>query len=565
MSYVPSIFGASTVRIGYTRAHQSGSAAESLSTRSTSSGDREAMVAVRDALADVINALGESSRILASARSSIVNAPATTSSTSDTGLSTEGTATTLTSSEEVNSTPTSFTPRGPGWDKSVTSELTVGGVYDGSEGDSDLHVKVRRIWGDGEVGEDWVQIQVKIDGDTTYNGYLSPTYEPGTEIDVGKGMTISFSEGTLKKDADAYTDLYVSQDSALDPDAAFSGVRNDHPELEEGYTITDGSFELNGETIAVNADDSLNDVLDRINASDAGVTAAYDTNTEKITLTQETLGAEPTIEFANDTSGFVTAMKLDTATGVPGQDSEAEVVMADAAVFESVSSGSILVNGESIAIDVDADTLDDVISRINASDAGVTASLSSDAQTFTITNDDNSAELVLDSNGTEFFAALNVAEDTYQPTIARGVTESRAEVVGDAVASFADALNALFDRSENGLGDSTFLSSVRNDVQIAVGDVFNEDGPRFRTDYGITFDFREEADQVVSFNWAARARLENLMRTGGRGADVYGLFLGGNSSVNLGMQEQLSQVLQSAQSDIDSLLGPVGNYLDTFL
>ncbi len=565
MSYVPSIFGASTVRIGYTRAHQSGSAAESLSTRSTSSGDREAMVAVRDALVDVINSLGESSRVLASARSSIVNGPATTSSTSDTGLSTEGTATTMTSTEEVNATPTSFSPRGPGWDKSVTSELTVGGVYDGSQGDTNLHVKVRRIWGDGEVGEDWVQIRVKIDDTTTYDGYLSPSYEPGTEIDVGKGMTISFSEGTLKRGADAYTDLYVSQDAEIDPDAAFDGVRNAHPELEDGYTISDGSFELNGETIAVNASDSLNDVLDRINASDAGVTAAYDAVTEKITLTQETLGSEPTIEFANDTSGFVTAMKLDTASPVAGADNEAASVMAGVDEFSGVSSGSILINGESIAIDVDSDSLNDVISRINASDAGVTASLSADAQTFTITADDNSADLVLDSNGTEFFAAVNVAEDTYEPTIARGVTESRAEAVGDAVASFADTLNALFDRSANGLGDSTFLSSVRNDVQIAIGDVFNEDGPRFRTDYGITFDFREEADEVVSFNWAARARMENMLRTGGRGADVYELFLGGTSAAASGVDEELSQVLQSAQSDIDSLLGPVGNYLDLWL
>ena len=133
------------------------------------------------------------------------------------------------------------------------------------------------------------------------------------------------------------------------------------------------------------------------------------------------------------------------------------------------------------------------------------------------------------------------------------------------MASFAEALNHLFDRSGDGLGDSTFLSSVRNEVQIAIGDVFNDDGPRFRTDYGVTFDFREEADQVVSFNWAARARMENMLRTGGRGADVYELFLGGASAASRGIEEQLSQVLQSAQRDIDSLLGSVGNYLDMWL
>ena len=564
MTYIPSIFNASTVRLSYTRAHESGSAAESLSIRSSTSSNRDQMIAIRDALADVISSLGESARVLSSARSSIINAPASVDSTSDIGLSTEGSATTVTSSEEVNSTPTSFTPRGPDWDNSSTSEVTVGGVYDGSHGDGTLQVTIRRAYGSYEVGEDWIQVRARIDGDDLRQWYLSPSYEPGTEESIGAGLTLSFSEGTLLRNADAYTDVYVSQDGELDPDAAFNGVRNAHPELEDGYSVTDGSFDVNGETIAVNETDSLNDVIDRINASDAGVTAAYDAVAETVTLTNDESGSQ-TITLANDTSGFLAAMKLDTATPVLGSDNEASSVMSAVDAFADVTSGSILINGESIAIDVNADSLQDVIGRINASDANVTAALSADAQTLTFTNDDNSADLTVDSNGTNFFAAVNVTEDTYNPTIARGVTESRAEVVGDAVASFAEALNHLFDRSGDGLSDSTFLSSIRNDVQIAVGDVFNEDGPRFRTDYGITFDFREEADEVVSFNWAARARLENSLRTGGRGADVYELFLGGNSQVSRGIEARLDEVLQAAQSDIDAFLGPLGTNLDVWL
>ncbi len=564
MTYIPSIFNAATIRLGYTRAHESGSAAESLSFRSSTSSNRDQMIAVRDALADVINALGESSRVLASARSSIINAPASVESSSDIGLSTEGSATTVTSTEEVNSTATSFTPRGPGWDNSSTSEVTVGGVYDGSYGDDELRITIRRAYGSYEVGEDWIQVRARMGGDTLRQWYLSPSYEPGTEESIGAGLTLSFSEGTLRRGADAYTDVYTSVDSEIDPDAAFNGVRNAHPELEDGYTVTDGSFDVNGETIAVNETDSLNDVIDRINASDAGVTAAYDAVAETVTLTNDETGSQ-TITLENDTSGFLAAMKLDSATPVLGSDNEAASIMSTVDEFSGVTTGSILINGESIAIDVNTDSLQDVITRINASDAGVTASLSADAQTLTLENDDNSAELTIDSNGTGFFAAVNLAEDTYEPTIARGVTESRAEAVSDAVASFSDSLNALFDRSGEGLSDSTFLSSVRNDVQIAVGDVFNENGPRFRTDYGITFDFREEAEEVVSFNWAAQARLENLLRTGGRSADVYELFLGGNSSVDSGIQSSLNEVLQAAQSDIDAYLGPLGTNLDIWL
>ena len=566
MSVITPLFGGSP-QVSFTRAHRTtATTATTAYGSSTSSSNRDEMIGIRDALTDLIDSLNDVSRLLGAGRASIVNRAATVSSSADTGLSTQGTATTLSSDEEVNSTATSFSPRGPTWDNASTSELTIGGVYDGSQGDTQLRIRVDRPSGNSVVGQDSFRVRIYDGGDNLETFWVDASYNPGEEITTGTGLTLSFGEGYVRRGADAYVDVYTSQDSELDPDAAFDGVRNAHPELEEGYSITDGSFDVNGETIAVNSSDSLNDVLDRINASDAGVTATYDAITEQVTLTNDENGSE-TITLANYTSGFLAAMKLDTATPELGSDNEAASVMSSVAEFAGVTAGSILINGTSIDIDPDADSLNDVIDRINASDAGVTALLSVDAQTVTLTNDSVTADLVIDSNGTGLFEALNIDDSQeYEPVSPRGTTETTAESVSDAIATFAEAFNALFDdEGSDSLGDSAFLSDLRGDIQLAVADVFGSDGPRFSTNYGVSFNFAESASEAFGYNLNSQTRTEDLLRTGGTGADIYELFLGGSSSVDDGLQETLVSVLEGAREDLNTLLGPAGTFLDIWL
>ena len=563
---INSIFS-STASVRFTRAHAATSTASTDLSLESGNTTRNALISLRDSITDLLGSLNQSSTVLASARASITNEAASTNSTSDIGLSTEGTATTMSSADEVNTTPTSFSPFGPDWDDSSTSELTVSGTYDGSRGDTELRIRARRSEGGHEIGEDRIQIRIRDNdtGTTLETFWIEESDPPGTEYTTTTGLVLSFSAGTLRRNADAYVDVYDTVDSEIDADKPLNGVRNDNPNLEDGFAVTAGSFDVNGETIAVAAADTVNDVLQRINDSAAGVTAAYDAGTEQVTLTQETLGSEATIVLENDTSGFLAAMKLDTASQVLGMDSEAEVAMDQVAEFASVTSGSILVNGESVVIDVTSDSLQNVVDRITASDAGVRATLSADAQTVTLQNLSASADLVLDSNGTAFFEALNITEDTYEPVEVRGVTESRAETASEAVIAFAEAFNALYDDSRDGLPASSFLTSLRQDLQLAVADQWGTDGPRFNTTYGIAFNFTEGNDEVMNFGWAAQNRMESLLRTGGTGADVYELFLGGTSSVSEGLQERITGVLEAMQSDLNTMLGPVGTFLDIWL
>ena len=81
--------------------------------------------------------------------------------------------------------------------------------------------------------------------------------------------------------------------------------------------VTSGSFTINGVQITVdNTTDNLHSVIERINASAAGVVASYNSATGQITLTSKNTGAQSiVVGSASDTSNFLTATGLTSASG----------------------------------------------------------------------------------------------------------------------------------------------------------------------------------------------------------------------------------------------------------
>lgn len=80
-----------------------------------------------------------------------------------------------------------------------------------------------------------------------------------------------------------------------------------------------GSFTINGVSIAYNGSESLNTVLSRINASNAGVTAAYDALLDRVTLSARATGAA-LISLADVQGNFLTATGLAGAAQQTGQN-----------------------------------------------------------------------------------------------------------------------------------------------------------------------------------------------------------------------------------------------------
>ena len=285
-------------------------------------------------------------------------------------------------------------------------------------------------------------------------------------------------------------------------------------------------------------------------------------------LTQKTPGSVPTIVLENDTSGFLAAMKLESASPTPGTDGDPEKPLSEVERFSSVQSGTMSVNGVTISIDVNVDSLNDVLDRMNASGAGVTASLDHTAQRVAIVSDDPSQELVLDSGETGFFSALEITDGTYHPTQGsggrKGMSERYAYQVADTVQDIAGAMNALFEEPESGAVPDVFLMQLRQDIQTAISESFDSEGPHFKTKFGLEFDFRDTARRILDFSQYDRSRLMSTLTHKRQVREIGNLFFGTPSLKTDGLVERLTAALEQAESDLEITLGQAGSLLDAW-
>jgi len=97
--------------------------------------------------------------------------------------------------------------------------------------------------------------------------------------------------------------------------------------------VTAGTFTINGVKITVAADQNLNDIINEINSSTAGVTAVYNSVTGQVQLTNTNSGPQSIVLSASgDTSNFLTAVGLTTTSGATttvGQQSAISVQNPD--------------------------------------------------------------------------------------------------------------------------------------------------------------------------------------------------------------------------------------------
>jgi flagellar hook-associated protein 2 len=166
--------------------------------------------------------------------------------------------------------------------------------------------------------------------------------------------------------------------------------------LGTGTALTAGEFTVNGARVTVDLTDSLDTLFTRISTATGGaVTAAYNSTTDKIELT----GSSPIVlGSTTDSSNFLSVTRLanngtssvssGTALGTvtPGATlANARLSTAITAVDGS-GNGSFTLNGVNIAYNVNTDTLNSIVTRINAASAGVTAAFDVATDRVTLTN-----------------------------------------------------------------------------------------------------------------------------------------------------------------------------------
>jgi len=188
--------------------------------------------------------------------------------------------------------------------------------------------------------------------------------------------------------------------------------------------ISAGTFTVNGQTITVSGSESLQSVFSQINsATNGAVTASYNSSTDEITLSSSspiTLGSsadtsnflQATNLFSNGT-GSVTS--LNALAGIDINTNASQANLSTAISDGGSGQGAFKINGVTINYDASSDSINDILSDINNSDAGVTASYDGANNRFVLTNN-NTGDLGMtlqDVTG-NFLAATGLSSGALQ-------------------------------------------------------------------------------------------------------------------------------------------------------
>lgn len=133
-----------------------------------------------------------------------------------------------------------------------------------------------------------------------------------------------------------------------------------------GARVGDGTFEINRVTIPVSGFDSLEEVLDRIERSGAGVSARFDPSNGQIRVASAARGAQARIAFGHDTSAFLNEFRLDRTPVEPGRDPGFDGPLGGLGGLGGVIAGTIVVNGVTVTMDPAVDSLEVVLGRLTA-------------------------------------------------------------------------------------------------------------------------------------------------------------------------------------------------------
>ena len=258
-----------------------------------------------------------------------------------------------------------------------------------------------------------------------------------------------------------------------------------------GTPVTNGSFSINGVSINVDpSTSSLNDVLNAINSSGAGVIATYSATTDKVVIENSTPGDTSLINFgaSGDTSNLLTALNVQNATQTTGGSGSTVVegtrnlgavnpgATLNGAAFAggAITAGSFAINGVSINVDPTNDSLNDVLARINGSDAGVTATYDAITDSVRVVSNKLGSRTIKFTAGSSNFLSVTNLDSAVQEVgqdsqfrINGGPVQTRnTNAISDAIAGVTLDLAGVGTSTVTvGVDEETILAGVREFIE----------------------------------------------------------------------------------------------------
>lgn len=252
--------------------------------------------------------------------------------------------------------------------------------------------------------------------------------------------------------------------------------------------ISAGFFTIDGKKIEISTSDTLQDVFDKISVATNGeVEAYYDPAEDKIVLSKTS--GELIIGSSADTSNFLLAAKLfnngtnsiSSASSLGTVKLNATLNSANLATQIQGSSGEFKINGVSISWNT-TDRIQDVLDRINNSNAGVIATYDVVADRFILTNKNTGdLNIVAEDVTGNFLSAIGLTNGT----LTRGkdllftvngseVLRSSKNVIDENVTGIKGLTVQLTDTSSAGSTFSITISSDTSKVKTAIDEFISE-------------------------------------------------------------------------------------------
>ncbi|AIF53653.1 flagellar filament capping protein FliD [Pelosinus sp. UFO1] len=347
-----------------------------------------------------------------------------------------------------------------------------------------------------------------------------------------------------------------------------------------------GTFSINGKSIAVTKDDTVNTIVNKITASGAGVTASVGTD-GKVTIKQNTAGLTPTIQIT-DSSTLLGPLGLTGATVNPGVNSDETRTLDDLfGTAAGATSGYFSINGTFFNVDSTKDTIDSIINKINTSTTvGVSAFYNSNTGMISLTSQTAGAKDIKLGTGatdsSDFLSKIGLAQGNQKTGTEASVTvngvsvtpvnnkvtfngntftltgtgtatvsvQSDVDSIVAKVQTFITAYNAAIDAVYNKLNEGSG-KDLNSSTDPSVGDLFGD--PTLAT---INNKLRGIASTVVTNQVSSMQQLSQVGITTG----APGVF--DSAKVQSGHLELDTTKLKSAlQSDIQSVTSLFGNTL----
>jgi hypothetical protein len=237
------------------------------------------------------------------------------------------------------------------------------------------------------------------------------------------------------------------------------------------------------------------------------------------------------------------------ALGLAGHSGD---TMAGVAGLGGIAAGSFGVNGQSIAVDPGADSLDAALARVAGSGSQAVARYVPGVDRVVVEATFGGSDLLLDDETSALFTALGIEPGSFTaPPSRSALTDRQVRDVVDAVASLVDDLDWLID--ESGREDAPpFLKTLGEKLGKALDGLFGDGdgGDERAAALGISFD-PDRAVQVRVENGAAGIR-KALAKD--PAATLAALF-GDEDHPEAGLVGALRPQLNASRSVVGTLLG----------